>query len=78
MDRRMDDAPLQHTKPSISTSERTQLWLCPALSQVDGAPSRALGEPAPLPQQPGFLRVPLLAHPPGLIYACVILLPFLS
>lgn len=62
----MDDAPLEHTKPSSSTSERTQLWLCRAFSQVDGAPSRAPGEPAPLPQQPEFLSwlIPLALSMP--------------
>lgn len=69
----MDDAPLQYTKPSSSISDRTQLWLCPALSQVNGAPTGAPREPAQLPQQPGFLS---WLVPPSLIYACVILLPF--
>lgn len=69
----MDDAPLQYTKPSSSISEGSQLWPCsfpsgwgPHLSSKGASPA------------PPVARVPLLAHHPSLIYACLILLPSLS
>lgn len=49
----MDDAPLQYTKPSSDISKRTQLWLCPALSQVDGAPTQAPREQPSCPSSQG-------------------------